>query len=41
MGLGHYFGAKMAATERVADFRQRFDELGFCGPNSKEGCYAK
>jgi len=41
MGLGRYFGAKMAATEWVANLRQRFDELGFCEPNSKEGCYAK
>ncbi|CAH0287568.1 hypothetical protein SRABI89_03982 [Pseudomonas koreensis] len=41
MGLGRYFGAKMATTEWVADLRQRFDELGFCEPNSKEGCYAK
>jgi hypothetical protein len=41
MGLGRYFGAKMATTEWVADLRQRFDELGFCELNSKEGCYAK
>jgi hypothetical protein len=32
---------KMATAEWVIDIRQPFDELGFCEPNSKEGCYAK
>jgi hypothetical protein len=31
----------MATAEWVIDIRQPFDELGFCEPNSKEGCYAK
>ncbi|MCP2140713.1 UNVERIFIED_ORG: hypothetical protein J2Y94_002038 [Pseudomonas poae] len=41
MGLERYFGAKVATTEWVPDLRQLFDELGFCEPNCKEGCYAK
>ncbi|WP_150687205.1 hypothetical protein [Pseudomonas fluorescens] len=45
MGLRWDWGAilvrKMATGEWVTDLRHPFDELGFCEPNSKEGCYAK
>jgi len=40
MGLGRYFGAQIEAAEWVTDLRQRYDELGFCEPNSKDDFHA-
>ncbi len=40
MGLVRYFGAQIEAVRGVTDLRRRYDELGFCEPNSKDDFHA-
>jgi hypothetical protein len=40
MGLARYFGAQIEVAGWVTDLRQRYDELGYCEPNSKDDFHA-
>lgn len=40
MGLARYLGAEIDAAKWVTDLRRRYDDLGFCEPNSKDDFHA-